>query len=177
MSQTTTPCDFGPGRVVNLEELQKRFTYHAPYGDQPDRYVRLREAAQCMAITILFLTRPSREQSVALTKLEEVAFWANAGIARNEPRPPDYVQPDAAHQPLPEFQARVILEKLELDKRATALSDFIERADARSDFIGMDLVFKDLPPDEQERMKVQNDLMWQLSEVLGARIAAFLPPV
>ena len=29
------------------------------------------------------LTPPSREQSVALTKLDEVTFWANAGIARN----------------------------------------------------------------------------------------------
>jgi len=60
-------------------------------------------------------------------------------------------------------QQRVIDEKKELDERAKKLSDFI----------GFSPVFKSIAEDEQERMKVQNDLMWQLSEVLGQRIAAF----
>ena len=65
--------------------------------------------------------------------------------------------------PLQPHQLRVVAEKGELDTRANALSHFI----------GHSSVFETLDAAEQERLKVQNDLMWQLSEVLGARIAAF----
>ena len=54
-------------------------------------------------------------------------------------------------------------EKEELDKKAIALSEFIGHSPA----------FDLLDPVEQERLKVQNDIMWQYSEILGARIAAF----
>ena len=40
-------------------------------------------------------------------------------------------------------------------------------------FIAYDIDFDTLPPDEQERLKLQNDIMWQYFEVLEARIAAF----
>ena len=60
-------------------------------------------------------------------------------------------------------QRRVVSEKEELDKKATALSNFI----------GTSPVFETLDPAEQERLKEQNDVMWQYSEILGARIAAF----
>ena len=60
-------------------------------------------------------------------------------------------------------QRRVLDEKTELDKKATALSEFI----------GTSPTFDTLDHAEQERLKVQNDLMWQYSEVLGARIEAF----
>ena len=70
------------------DEMQKRldndFTYHSPDGDQADRYLVIRGEAKKLAETIVKLTPPSREQSVALTKLEEAVFWANAAIARNE---------------------------------------------------------------------------------------------
>jgi choline dehydrogenase-like flavoprotein len=62
-------------------------------------------------------------------------------------------------------QRRVIDEKAELDKKATDLSNFI----------GSSPAFATIDPAEQERMKVQNDVMWQYSEILGARIAAFTP--
>ena len=69
-------------------EMQKRlendFTYHAPHGDQPKRYEEMRSMAYVLAAHIVTNTPPSREQSLALTKLEEVVFWANASIARNE---------------------------------------------------------------------------------------------
>lgn len=60
-------------------------------------------------------------------------------------------------------QQRVVDEKTELDTKASALSQFI----------GHSPIFETLDAAEQERLKVQNDLMWQYSEVLGARIAAF----
>lgn len=60
-------------------------------------------------------------------------------------------------------QQRVIDEKKELDKKANALSEFI----------GHNPIFDTIDPEEQERLKVQNDIMWQYSEILGERIAAF----
>lgn len=60
-------------------------------------------------------------------------------------------------------QQRVVDEKLELDKKAHALSDFI----------GNSPIFETLDIAEQERLKEQNDVMWQYSEILGARIKAF----
>lgn len=63
-------------------------------------------------------------------------------------------------------QQRVIDEKNALDDKATKLSAFI----------GKNPLFEKLDAAEQERLKIQNDLMWQYSEVLGQRIAAFGPP-
>lgn len=65
-------------------DLAKRFTYHRPQGDQPERYAALREDAHLLARLIVVLTPPSREQSLALTHLEDAVMWANASIARNE---------------------------------------------------------------------------------------------
>lgn len=73
-----------PLTLAQSQDLDKRFTYHAPKGDQPERYVALRAKGRELAELIASLTPPSREQSVALTKLEESLFWANASIARNE---------------------------------------------------------------------------------------------
>ena len=60
-------------------------------------------------------------------------------------------------------QQRVVDEKTELDTKANALSQFI----------GLSPIFEKLDPAEQERLKLQNDVMWQYSEILGSRIAAF----
>ena len=67
-----------------MNELMKRFTYHPPTGDQPRRYHAVRELAKEMALEIDSLCPDSREKALAITKLEEVVFWANASIARNE---------------------------------------------------------------------------------------------
>lgn len=66
-----------------VTRLDNTFTYHAPSGDQTERYVVIRAAARCLAIIILEESKPSREQSLALTKIEEAVMHANAGIARN----------------------------------------------------------------------------------------------
>ncbi len=60
------------------------FTYHAPHGDQAARYGEVRSMLEDVAGALQRRCPPSRELSVALTKLEEVMFWANASIARNE---------------------------------------------------------------------------------------------
>jgi hypothetical protein len=64
--------------------LEKRFTYHPPKEGQPVVYERIRRSAKELAYLISDVCPDSREQSVALTKLDEVVFWANASIARNE---------------------------------------------------------------------------------------------
>jgi hypothetical protein len=65
-------------------DLQKRFTYHAPKEDQPVRYQQIRNMAYSLAEYIVINTKPSREQSLAITHIEDAVMWANAGIARNE---------------------------------------------------------------------------------------------
>lgn len=69
---------------VSAEELEKRFRYHAPKGDQPERYVSLRDRAHELAKAIVHATPDSREQALALTHLETAIFFANAAIARRE---------------------------------------------------------------------------------------------
>ena len=66
-------------------ELENRFTYHAPKGDQGQRYVVLREQVAETAKLMVALCPESRELSLAVTKLEEASMWANAAIARREP--------------------------------------------------------------------------------------------
>ncbi len=66
------------------QQLENTFTYHAPKDDQPERYVALRNQAKQLAYDIVKNTPPSREQSLAITHLEESIFYANAAIARNE---------------------------------------------------------------------------------------------
>ena len=66
------------------EQLENTFTYHSPKEDQPERYVRLRDQAKQLAYDIVKNTPTCREQSLAITHLEEAIFYANAAIARHE---------------------------------------------------------------------------------------------
>lgn len=66
------------------KELEIRFTYHPPQGTQPERYIHIRNAAKALAKLIADSTPESREQSLAITALEEAVMWANAAIARRE---------------------------------------------------------------------------------------------
>lgn len=67
-----------------IKRVNNDFTYHQPFGDQTERYAALREAGRLLAIKIVENTPISREQSLALTKLEEAIMHANSAIARNE---------------------------------------------------------------------------------------------
>lgn len=69
---------------ADKDRIETCFTYHSPKDDQPERYIILRNSAKELAYEIVHYTPHSREQSLALTKLEEAIFWANAAIARNE---------------------------------------------------------------------------------------------
>lgn len=81
------------------EQLKQRvendFTYHAPVGDQVERYKLIRDEGKFMAGVLVNACPESRELSLALTKVEEAVMWANAAIARNEKPATDVEQPDA----------------------------------------------------------------------------------
>lgn len=64
--------------------IDKAFTYHAPHNDQPARYEQIRAKAKELAELICGESPVSREQSLAITNLEQSVMWANAAIARNE---------------------------------------------------------------------------------------------
>lgn len=63
------------------QKIEQSFTYHAPKGDQPGRYLTLRNAAKELALMINESVPEGREKSLAITKLEEAIMWANKGIA------------------------------------------------------------------------------------------------
>jgi hypothetical protein len=62
--------------------IEHNFTYHAPTPEKIKRHETIRDTAKQLALLIFDETEESREQSLALTHLEEVTFWANAAIAR-----------------------------------------------------------------------------------------------
>lgn len=64
---------------------------------------------------------------------------------------------------VPPHQQRVLDEKQELDIRITKLDEFIQR----------NPLFSNLPEAERARMKRQADVMFELSSILGERIANF----
>ena len=70
---------------LNLDEI---FVYHVPFGDQAERYTKLREAAKAYAQTILDLTPSSPEQTLAIRDVQRASMMANASIAINEKAAP-----------------------------------------------------------------------------------------
>lgn len=66
------------------DRLENNFTYHKPFGSQPERYEIIRAKAKELAEVLVTLCPESRELSVALTELETSIMWANASIARHE---------------------------------------------------------------------------------------------
>ena len=67
-----------------IQDLLKRFTYHAPKEGQAMKYEDIRNKARLLAEFIDDTCPDSREKSLAITALEEAVMWANAAIARNE---------------------------------------------------------------------------------------------
>jgi hypothetical protein len=67
-----------------MPDLSDIYTYHAPNQSQQERYIALRQEGLALATAITKLTPASREQSVALTNVQQAIMWANAAIAINE---------------------------------------------------------------------------------------------
>ena len=71
----------GYADMAGLKQIEDWFTYHAPTGDQPQRYERIRSAAKVLARVILQSCPPSADRSAALRQLRETVMTANAAIA------------------------------------------------------------------------------------------------
>ena len=65
-------------------ELLNIFTYHPVKDGQAEKYEDLRNRGFDLAREIVRLCPPSRERSVAITKLQEVIMFSNASIAIHE---------------------------------------------------------------------------------------------
>lgn len=66
-------------------ELVNRFSYHAPSTDAVKRaHERVRLYIGQLAEELHHSLPDGREKAVAITKLEEAMYWANAAIARNQ---------------------------------------------------------------------------------------------
>lgn len=68
---------------MEIQDLDNRFTYHAPKEGQPATYGKIRAKAHELASLINAESPDCREKSLAVTKIEESVMWANAGIARH----------------------------------------------------------------------------------------------
>lgn len=70
---------------ITSHELDNRFGYHRPGHEIIERAHKLiRDNCRQLASTIVEITPEGREQSVAITKLQEVMHWANSAIACNQ---------------------------------------------------------------------------------------------
>lgn len=66
-----------------IEDLQKRFEYHPPKDEATKKnHEQVRYECFMLAREIERSVPAGREQSIAITKIEEAMMWANAGIAR-----------------------------------------------------------------------------------------------
>lgn len=75
---------------MDAVDLVNRFSYHSLDAHQVARCDLLRVLGLDLARMIVASGQPCREQSIAITRLEEVIMWASAAIARSEvPVPED----------------------------------------------------------------------------------------
>lgn len=66
-----------------MNDISNRFEYHKPTPEKVKKHEGVR--ADCISLALNFMDDlpESREKSLALMRLEEAMFWANAAIARN----------------------------------------------------------------------------------------------
>lgn len=69
--------------VLSDVVLENRFNHHPPDEVRVIHHEAARRTLKDAAATLMDLVPPGRELALAITKLEEAMFWANAGIARS----------------------------------------------------------------------------------------------
>jgi hypothetical protein len=68
---------------MSPDEIANRFAYHRPLSiKRVQAHVNVRSQIGRLAQFIAHHVPAGREQALAITKLEEAMFWANAGLAR-----------------------------------------------------------------------------------------------
>lgn len=67
------------------DDIHDRFSYHKPMSEERrNAHADVRDLCERAAMKLGRMLPEGREASLAITKLEEVMFWANASLARAE---------------------------------------------------------------------------------------------
>lgn len=74
---------------MDQADLDNRFTFHPATDEQGVTYKSIRDFARHFAMYLNETCPDGREKALAVTKLEEAVFWANAAIARHHEDEPD----------------------------------------------------------------------------------------
>jgi len=69
---------------MDLHELKIRFTYHRPTEKLYKLLDQVRIKGFRFAEVLITMLPESRERSIAVRKIEEAVFWAQAALTRNE---------------------------------------------------------------------------------------------
>lgn len=73
-------------RDIEAKEIDHRFLFHQADEHTGPLHGRVREVCGDAARNLGQLLPPGRDKALAITKLEEAMFWANAAVARNGAR-------------------------------------------------------------------------------------------
>jgi hypothetical protein len=74
----------GVGRIMDVNNLIHRFRFHAAKDDEKrDAHTSVRQHCLETALFINEKCPDGREKELAIERLEEVMFWANASLARH----------------------------------------------------------------------------------------------
>lgn len=69
---------------MDINEIANRFKFHPAKDEETkEKHKTIRDHCGSLAMLINEYVPEGREKALAITKLEEVMMWANAGIARN----------------------------------------------------------------------------------------------
>ena len=72
----------------NTEDIRNRFKFFLTTDPEiAEIHHEIRKTCEALAIIIDGYVPDGREKAIALTKIEEVSFWANAGLAREHGHP------------------------------------------------------------------------------------------
>ena len=74
-------------------QIESNFAYHRATQEMAVQMRLIRGECRALGLIIRDMVPEGREQALALTNLEQVTMWCNAGISRQAPIEPDSLTP------------------------------------------------------------------------------------